>query len=367
VTSQPSHSPDPESAGALATLGSRLDSLASTPAPPSGVDIDRAVVEGRAGRRRRTAGVLSSSVATLAVVGVVAAVAVGHTRAAAHTAGGLPAATASRPGDAATTSALLVGNGDPLVPGARFGWLPGSASASSETIQVEDGVLWQDSSGSGGSDPSSFRLGTFAGPQTAQGALQVLETGWSYHVSGHTTVGSQTAYWLARPVPDAGGGNTLTDLALVWPQPGGHWSALSGLGNGLSTASLQQQMLHVARTVTPDSTPVALPLHVGHVPEGAALDDLDLQPTGADWGLDFSLWTPSYTLVYDVGAAGTVLPQTLGPSRCKTAQGAQACVTMEAGAFSKSAAAGGVLDAALADVTLTGAGQSAWTTDVFSH
>lgn len=356
---QPPLSPDPEPAGPLATLGSRLDSLASTAAPPSRVEIDRAVVEGRAGRRRRSAAVLGSCAVTLAVLGVVAAVAAGRT------AGALPAATASRPGAAA--GSVLLGDGDPVVLGAQFGWLPGSSSASAETIQVDDGIVWQDASGSGGSDPSSFRLGTFAGAQTSQGVLGVLETGWSYHVSGHTSVESQTAYWLDRSVPGAGGGGKLTDLALVWLEPGGHWSVLSGLGNGVSTASLQQQMLHVAQTVTPDSAPVALPLRVGHVPEGAALGDLNLQPAGTDWELDFSIWTPSYTLVYDVGPAGTVLPETLGPSRCRTARGAQACVTMEAGAFSKSAAADGVLDAALADVTVTGADPASWTTDVFSH
>lgn len=359
---QPSHAPDPKSAAAVATLGSRLDSLASAPAPSSRVDIDRAVLEGRAGRRRRSAGILGSGVATLAVVGVVAAVAVGHTGTSDRTSGALPAATASSP----AVAFVLSGNGDPLVPGARFGWLPGSSSAASETIQVDDGVLWQDASGSGGSDPISLRLGTFAGPQTAQSALKLLEAGWSYHVSGHTTVGSQTAYWLDRSVPDPGGSNTLTDLAFAWPLPNGQWSALSGIGNGVSEASLQQQMLHAARTVTPGSTPVALPLHVGHVPEGAVLTDLNLQPTGSDWGLDFSLWSPSYTLVYDVGPAGTVLPETLGPSRCKTAQDVQVCVTMEVGAFSKTAAAGGVLGADLADVTLTGADPSTWTTDVFS-
>jgi hypothetical protein len=362
---QPSHSPNPEPAAAFATLGSRLDFLASAAAPSSRVDIDRALVEGRAGRRRRTAGILSSSAATLAVVGVVAAVTVGHTGTGTseHTSGTLPTAAAPTP----TPAYVLLADGDPLLPGARFGWLPGSSSAAAETFQVDDGVLWQDTSASGGSDPSSFRLGTFVGPQTAQRALELLETGWSYHVSGHTTVGSQTAYWLDRSVPDAGGGNALTDLALLWLLPNGHWSALSGMGNGVSVASLRQQMLHVAQTVTPESTPVPLPLRVSHVPEGAAVTDLNLQPTGSDWELDLSLWSPSYTLVYDVGAAGSVLPETLGPSRCKTADGVQVCVTMQAGAFSKTTAAAGVLDTALADVTPTGADPATWTTDVFSH
>ena len=367
---QPSHSPDPKPAGPLATLGSRLDSLACAAPPVSRIDIDRAVAEGRAGRRRRAAGILSSSAATLAVVGVVAAAVLGHTGASntiatsGHTAGMPPAATVSGP-VGTTSTPILVDDGDPVVIGAHFGWLPGSSSATPWTMQIKDGVAWLDSSSSGGSTSSSFRLGTFAGPQTAQGALKVVQTGWPYRVSGHTTIGSQPAYWLDESLPDGGSG--LTDLALVWLPPNGHWSVLTAVGNGVPAATLQQQMLHVAQTVTPAATEVALPLRVSHVPVGAGLDNLNLQPNGSDWTLDFSLWTPSYTLVYDVGPAGTVLPQTLGPSRCKTADGAQGCVTMEAGAFSKSAAADGVLDTALADVTLTGADPSTWTTDVFSH
>ena len=367
---QPSHFPDPKPAGPLATLGSGLDSLACAAPPVSRIDIDRAVADGRAGRRRRAAGILSSSAATLAVVGVVAAAIIGHTgasnttAASGHTAGLPPAATVSGP--AGTTSTpILVDDADPVVIGARFGWLPGSSSATPWTLQVRDGIAWLDSSSSGGGTPSSFRLGTFAGPQTAQGALKVFQTGWPYRLSGQTTIGSQPAYWLDE-VPSDGGGS-LIDLALVWLPPNGHWSVLTAVGNGVPPATLEQQMLHVARTVTPASTEVALPLRVSHVPVDAGLDNLNLEPSGSDWMVEFSLWTPSYTLVYQVGPAGSGMLQPLGPSRCKTADGSQGCVTMEAGAFSKSAAADGVLDTALADVTLTGADPSTWTTDVFSH
>jgi hypothetical protein len=365
---------DPAPGAASATLASRLETLASAPQPPSGVDVDRAIAEGRAGRRRRTAGVLSSCAASLAAVSVVAAVAVNHTGTADRTvAGESPVATATASYYPGQNAIVLLGNSvDPLVPGARFGWLPGTDPDLLQSVVVGEGAVWMHAA-AGGGDAEDFRMATFTGAQTADGAIGVLRSGWPYLITGQTTIDSQDAFWLelnGKSAADTAAA-PVTTLALVWLQPSGRWAILTDTGSGLTAATMRQHMLHVAQSATPDFTPIALPLHLGRVPAGDGLSDLQYVPDSAagrtDWSLDFTLWGPSYSLVYDVGPAGTVDPVTLGPSRCKTTAGTQLCITMEAGAYSKTAAANGVLDTALADATPTGGQPSTWTTDVFGR
>ena len=97
------------------SLSSALGTIAEQDAPPSGVDADRARVDGRRTlRRRRTAAGLGGTGA----VALVAALALS----AGHVFGGAPGT-----GAAATRQVVRTADWDPLVAPGTFGWLPANA------------------------------------------------------------------------------------------------------------------------------------------------------------------------------------------------------------------------------------------------
>jgi hypothetical protein len=81
------------------------------------------------------------------------------------------------------------------------------------------------------------------------------------------------------------------------------------------------------------------------------------------WNTDIGIEVAGVTLVYDEGPIGEVLPATLGPTKCTTHSGLEACVTLASGQLSNRFPAGG-LQALADDVGLRGTAQTTWTTDV---
>jgi hypothetical protein len=127
------------------------------------------------------------------------------------------------------------------------------------------------------------------------------------------------------------------------------------------------QARRVAETVTPDASGSALPLSITGLPSGALITSYSLARQDASptsWNAEIGIEVAGVTLVYDEGPVGEVLPVTIGPSKCTTASGLEACVTLASGKLSGRFPTGG-LQALADDVSLRGLAPASWTTDVF--
>lgn len=334
--------------------------------PPSAVDIERAMTEGRRARRRRTAGVTSTVAAGLAACCVAALVTAGN--------------GAARP--ETTDSALSITGTDPFVVGARFGWLPdGVEQTSSSLLQ---GSLWLSadnvhSIGRSAAPQIDISLNLFPAGSSEQSALDTIasDTGTATGIKAQITalaqpsINGRDAYLVTDPMPVA---PSVRAVMLLWQMINGRWAELSegvvtttGGAPGIDATTLAAQTRHVAEAVTPDASGTALPLSITGLPSGSRITSYNLVrqndlPTG--WTTAIGVEVAGVELAYDEGPIGAVLPTTLGPTKCTTHNGLEACVTLASGLLSNGFPAGG-LQALANDISLRSPAQSTWTTDVF--
>lgn len=360
-----------------------LEAIAARSVPPSTVDIGRAMVEGRHARRKRALGVVGGSATGLLALSLATVLAVGHgSPVSAHRA---PLTVGSTLPHSASTDAPLPLNGaDPFVVGARFGWLPDGVEQDSSYLTR--GVLWLDANdffenggGANGRSETDVSLRTFAAGQTEQSSLASIVADDPYlSLIKATTITAQAqppingkpSYALSRMSPTAAGDETV---ALLWQMSNDRWAELtmsvSGAAGGSGSTTLSAEARHVAETVAPDATGVALPLSIAGLPSGSVISAYDFErentsPTG--WNADISVSVAGADLVYNEGPVGAVTPTTLGPSRCVTGNGLEACVSLPAAQHLPAQLAAGGLPALADDVTLRGLSPATWTTDVFA-
>lgn len=335
--------------------------------PPCAVDIGRAMTEGRRARRRRAARVTSGAALGLAVVCVVALVTGGS------------GAARPRAVDSAAATLPITGT-NPFVVGARFGWLPDGVDQDSASLF--HGALWlaadsssSSASRSGGSD-IGLSLRTFPAGFSEQSALAESATpateGSRFTARPQAPIDGRPAYALtATGSPRTAPG--FANVTLLWQMSNGRWAELaqdvsnSGNASGTDSTGLTGQARHVAETVTPDAAGSALPFSITGLPAGGLVTFYSLARQNASptsWNTEIDIEVAGVTIVYDEGPVGEVLPLALGPSKCTTDNGLEACVTLASGKLSDRFAPGG-LQGLADDVSLRGLAPASWTKDVF--
>ncbi len=340
------------------SLSSALGTIAEQDAPPSGVDADRARVDGRRTlRRRRTAAGLGGTGA----VALVAALALS----AGHVFGGAPGT-----GAAATRQVVRTADWDPLVAPGTFGWLPANAPNVNYSVAPGPGqgsqVLGkgsQVSDGTVGHDPAMIWLSTRDPGEPAPKAGPVNDGSGDVWIPA-PEVNNRPAFWAVdpkKPNPDQGKAG-----AIFFQSPTGRWAEVNGYY--LGTDPVADTLLHVARTAHIGDTAVPLPVRISGLPADVLAPVAELaRPTtikGAAWEMDLS---------FSMGAANDlvqvqVLPVTATPGHteiiqhCKTSNGLLICVSTMNGRAPWYVAGG--FDGLLRDITSLGMDPAHWTTDV---
>lgn len=337
--------------------------------PPSTVDIERAMTDGRRTRRKRAVGVTGAVAAGLTACCVAALVTTTSGSGTVHS-------------DTAATTLPVTGT-DPFTVGARFGWLPEGVEQDSSSLL--HGALWlaadnTHSTGQGSEPEIEFSLRPFPTGSTEQSALAAIAsdagatpTATAHRVTAQAQppINARPAYTVTDPMPTA---SNVGEVTLLWQMSNGRWAelsevVLSGAADTTSsdTNALTAQARHVAETVTPDATGTALPFSISGLPSGAQITFYSLGRQNASptsWNTDIDIAVAGANLVYDEGPVGAVLPSTLGPTKCTTHNGLEACVTLASGKLSHSFPVPS-LQALADDVALRGPAQTTWTRDVF--
>lgn len=324
--------------------------IASVP-PPSGVDIARAMSDGKRVRRNRALGVTGGVAAGVAAVCVAGLVASGG--GAVHTQTADPA--------------LRITSTNPFVVGARYGWLPSGVVQDGSSLF--NGAFRLTAGSTSGAD-LGFSLRTFPSGSTEQSALDAIATddGPNQRVTPwvQEPIDGKPAYVVTDSMPINA---NVGEVTLLWQMSNGQWAELFGsMTTGtVGATDLMTQARHVAETVTPDATGAALPFSITGLPSDARITDYTLGPqndSSTSWTAQIGIEASGIALVYDVGPNGDVLPMTFGPTKCTIRNGLEACVTWQSGHLSSSFPASR-LQALADDVSLRSPDQATWTTDVF--
>jgi hypothetical protein len=249
--------------------------------------------------------------------------------------------------------------GDPLVAEAEFGWLPdwvGGARGVGYESTFESGVITQ-ARGTGQDAP---RIMLILFPQGVTPTLGTSGGQPEYKVTA-PPVNGRTAYWV-KTAPDPGQSST-GELQLRWLTESGRWAQIQAYPMG--GADAEQTILRVAAGVTVQARQIPLPLQITGLPGDfkasySMLSRPDLDGTGA-WNVQliFNKGDKSFVSV-DVKPT----PAVPGSQGCTTDNGLQVCVS-GTNADGMLAQVGGV-QGLLGKVTLLGADDSAWTTDVLN-
>lgn len=329
-------------------LADRLDALAEN-LRPSTVDVDRAMLDGLRGRRRRAA-VAFSLCATVAVACSAALLA------------GVGSGTG--PGPKRTTVVaspeVTFPADDPFQVGAEFGWLPSGMEAQDSYMLgwvTYGDAAWQ-VAWTTGNDNTGVYLRTMPANWTAQQAAAMFAP--KPTAVSQAPVNGRPAYWLV----DANAPAKSANIRMIWRLPDGRWGALEYYGTPTA-----ETMRHIAETVTEGSTPQAMPLRITGLPKGASIDAGGFWQSPSepgDWqatlGIDYGTMYFTVT-VTPPGFAG--LPGSHpANSVCETRHGLKACVAPN-GAFTvPGQLSDDGLKGLLAYVTLMGPDRKSWTTHV---
>lgn len=231
-------------------LSTLIGEIAREPGPPSTVDVDRAVRDGR--RIRRTRRALRAGAAALAVA--------------------VAAGVASLLGgpDEPPPVVTAPGRFDPLVRYAGFGWLP--AKLTQRTSQTAAGRLTLEA---GDTDtrlsvrlyPAGRAVGDPAPdpPRTSAGCAPGERTYRAPSVHG------RAAWWVSsRDVP--GGGCRPTVVRLTWEYAPGAWAvADAGDLRGVAGGDRRNVLRRIAQTLRLGiDEPVRFPFRAGYLPRGLA-------------------------------------------------------------------------------------------------
>ncbi|MGV9350956.1 hypothetical protein ACWDSD_40765 [Streptomyces spiralis] len=241
-------------------LTQELYELAASAAPGNGIDVARAVREGRVRLRRRRFTALGTVAAVAAATAAVSLLPTSSDR-------------ALRPAPAATqASAFPALDPDPLVAEASYGWLPADFNDVSYVLvngradvrvdgKVPDGgvlgpIVWLKVYPAG-TTPSTGQPWYAGGPR-------------QYRVEA-PQVGGRPAYWVGTSptTASAGGG----DWYLRWQTADGRWAELHA--SSLQGADAQQILHRIAEGVVVARRAIPLPYRINTVPAGLRLGSVD--------------------------------------------------------------------------------------------
>ncbi|MEU7056751.1 hypothetical protein [Streptomyces sp. NPDC046197] len=284
-------------------LTRKLRELAASAAPGSGIDVARAVRDGRVRLRRRRFAALGTVAAVAAATAAVSLLPAGGDR-------------APRPAPAATrASAAPAPDPDPLVVEASYGWLPANFDSVSylpdhgRTVvradsRVRDGgvmgpMVWLKVYPAG-TTPSTGRLFYQGGPR-------------QYRVEA-PQVDGRPAYWVGRSptAAEAPGG----DWYLRWQTADGRWAELQA---GYLEGTDAQRILHrIAEGVIVARRAIPLPYRISGVPAGLRLFEATFLRGQQMVPEDHVPWTSSINFLADGMHIGT----TIEPDRPESAKSA---------------------------------------------
>ncbi|MYS18683.1 hypothetical protein GA0115240_10014 [Streptomyces sp. DvalAA-14] len=355
------HPTDEPTSEALDELAEGLAELAASTAPGRGIDIARAMRDGRLRlRRKRLAAAGTVAVAAAATVAVSLLPSVGD--------------RAQSPAPAAAPASVERAT-DPLVVEASYGWLPAGftgvdylpdhgGTVLRATGRIPDGgslapIVWLKVYPAG-TTPSTGRPWYPGGPR-------------QYRVQA-APVGGRPAYWVGKGPTTAwapGG-----DWYLRWQTADGRWAEMQS--TYLTGTDAQQTLHRIAEGVVVARRAVPLAYRISGVPAPVKLASADLlqaQPIPGDEHLP---WTSSVSFTVDgmsitttirpgpppatKGAAAPNSPRPQDRQTCLQAHGLSVCTNSPYGVNAYRAVGGP--EAWLKKFTLLGTDRRAWTADV---
>lgn len=315
-------------------LAERFDRVFDTPQPPSTIDPERLLEEGRGmARHRRTTRI---SLAT--AVGLACALAASH----------LPLGSPSRPGPA--THTMTAQSNDPLVIAANFGWLPGPTGWTQYTADNRHG----------------------------RNTVSVTRQ-WT---SGHVPV-TEALLWDPSPGPTATGHASvgtvndrpayLTNGVLYFQSPSGRWATLYTLAYPTSDSSGDTgyipvaTQLEIAQAVRFAQQPIALPIQIADAAATTAMTTYTTQTAGS-WTMVMEFPAGSIDVTIDVQPGtpprlGRILPGagTFGGGPVQASEQSNG-LGITVGTSGPLGTAAGNPGAYLALITSLGPNQTNWTT-----
>ncbi|MFJ5894628.1 hypothetical protein ACIQFZ_03975 [Streptomyces sp. NPDC093064] len=239
-------------------LTRELCELAASPAPGRGIDVARAVREGRVRLRRRR----------FAALGTVAAVAAATAAVSLLPAGG---DLASRPAPAASrASAAPALDPDPLVAEASYGWLPANFDdVTYMTDKVRTFVRAAGKVPDGGAQGPIVWLRVYPAGTTPSTGLPWYSGGPRQYRVEAPPVEGRPAYWVGKSptAASAPGG----DWYLRWQTADGRWVELQA--SYLAGTDAQQILHRIAEGVVVARRAIPLPYRISGVPAGLRLND----------------------------------------------------------------------------------------------
>lgn len=356
MTHDRTHEP---TAGELGELAEGLDGLAGSAAPGRGVDITRAMRDGRVRLRRRrlvTVGAVAVAAAATTAVSLLPS-AVGGT--------GKSAAIAP-PASAAPTT-------DPLVVEATYGWLPAGYQVNylpspGGTILRAEGEVPE-----GGSNAPIIWLKVYPAGTTPSPGKPAYPGGPKQYRVEAPPVDGRPAYWVGKSptIPWTSGG----DWYLRWQTADGRWAEMQSVY--LTGPDAQQTMHRIAGKVIVDRYAAPLPYRISGIPTSMKLATADLFRSPSAARMRHAPWSTSVAFVVDGMTINTIVtpgkpPSTTSPSdpdllpgperTCIQAHGLSACTESQDGV--RAYAAVGGPEAWLKKFTLLGPDEHTWTTNV---
>nr|WP_062335092.1 hypothetical protein [Herbidospora sakaeratensis] len=297
-------------------LAAGLRELARSPAPPMRLDVPAVRAAGR--RRRRAVRVAGGVLACGVLFGGVAVV---------------------NGGDDVTVAVASLSQGrDPLLAHAAFGWLPDSVIGVSHTVGAHGDQVMARAGGEWGMRLWLRMYEADDDPPLEDGRTALPAP----------PVNGRRAYWITEDPRDPLNGG---DAFLRWRVPDGRWAELHGYY--MEEADQGAVLLRVAADVTIGTRPVPLPLRIEGLPAGLDVTEVHFWRPGFT---DDETWELAMFYAGPDGASVTiqVSPLTMPGGRCRAAAGLTVCVD----------AKGVDPDGLLRRITLLGADERRWTTEV---
>ncbi|MDX2649389.1 hypothetical protein PV341_38660 [Streptomyces sp. PA03-1a] len=293
-------------------LTRELGELAGTAAPASGVDVGRAVREGRVRVRRRRFAALGAVAAAVAATAVVSFLPPGVDRAERPT----PAASRvwTAPTPAPDTGHAL------LTVEASFGWLPKNIDAlgylpeKGKTVVRAQGKVPE-----GGSVAPILWLKVYPEGTTPSTGRPFYPGGPRQHRVEAPSVNGRPAYWVGKSATAAWG--PAGGWTLRWQTADGRWAELSAeymAGTGA------QEILHrIAEGVVVAHRAIPLPFRISDVPAGLTLSSAYFQEDPTPWARHVPWTTTISFLVGGRYITTTVQPDLPEPAKSSPPVGSQ--------------------------------------------
>jgi hypothetical protein len=246
-----------------------LTTLAATAAPPARFDVGRAVADGRRGRRRRQAVAGGSALAVGAVIGAVVTIVLAITPGTPPAVAPAAHASVTPTAQGTRTPGMVPEWFNPLVPYARFGWLPRGY-----TTSAAGGPLVMAATNAT-TIVATNKQGLFSLGVMARGGCKDSGTVVNCHYNSGNVSGPMS---LSHRAPDIKGRPAYWTYgdSILWEYTPGTWATLTGpLGYNVSPSAAGRAVLRqVAAGVRYGyRTPLTFPFWLSGMPAGWSISD----------------------------------------------------------------------------------------------